>query len=238
MSMPDITSQKQIKAIDAGGLPYIVKTVLGNALGDVFLVCSAIAITVCALAVHTAGIRIMFTMARDGRLPFSSSIARVSGKSKTPVIPALFIGVITLVLLLINIGNQRVFLILTSVAIIMFYIPYMCVTVPLLIRRVRGAWPTAQHGPYFNMRGWGLLVNIVAVLYQTAVVINLAWPRPDVYGTDHWYFQYGAFVFVGGIAIVGGIYYSVRHHGRISEVLAEHRAAGPDMGETPAAAQV
>jgi urea carboxylase system permease len=238
MSMPDILSSKQISAIDAGGLPYIVKTVLGNGLGDVFLVCSAIAITVCALAVHTAGIRIMFTMARDGRLPFSSAIARVSGKSKTPVIPALFIGIITLVLLVINIGNQRVFLILTSVAIIMFYIPYMCVTVPLLIRRIRGQWPTPQHGRYFNLGRWGVLVNVVAVLYQTAVVINLAWPRPDVYGKDHWYFQYGAFVFVGGIALVGGIYYAVRHHGRLSEVLAEHRAAGPDVGETPAAAPV
>ena len=53
--------------------PYIVKYALGSSLGDVFLVCSAIAITVCALAVHTAGIRIMFTMARDGRLPFGSN---------------------------------------------------------------------------------------------------------------------------------------------------------------------
>lgn len=240
MSMPNILAPNTVKAIDAGGLPYIVKTVLGSGLGDVFLVFSAIAITVCALAVHTAGIRIMFTMARDGRLPFSKAIAHVSGKSKTPLIPALFIGVLTLILLVINIGNQRVFLVLTSVAIIMFYIPYMCVTVPLLLKRLRGDWPRREHGPYFSMGKLGLPLNIIAVLYQTAVVINLAWPRPDVYGNDHWYFQYGAFVFVGGIALIGGGYYFARHHGRISEVLAEHRAqATPEqpMGEPPLPAQ-
>ena len=240
MSMPNILQPSTIKAINAGGLPYVVKTVLGTHLGDVFLVCSAIAITVCALAVHTAGIRIMFTMARDGRLPFSRHIAHVSGRSKTPVIPALFIGILTLILLVINIGNQRVFLVLTSVAIIMFYIPYMCVTVPLLLKRMRGNWPRPEHGPYFSMGRFGLPLNIIAVLYQTAVVINLAWPRPDVYGSDHWFFQWGAFVFVGGVAILGGCYYFIRHHGRISEVLSEHRAlAAPEqpMGEPPLTAQ-
>ncbi len=228
MAAPDIFSAKQIAAIDAGGLPYIVKTVLGSTLGNIFLLCSAIAITVCALAVHTAGIRIMFTMARDGRLPFGSSVARVSGKSRTPIVPAIVIGALTIVLLLVNIGNQRVFLVLTSVAIIMFYLAYMCVTVPLLIKRVRGEWPRANHGPYFSMHGAGLAVNVVAVIFQTLVVINLAWPRPDVYGADHWYFQWGAFVFVGGVIGLGAVYYFTTQHGRVSEVLAEHRALPAD----------
>jgi amino acid transporter len=223
MSAPNILSSKELKAIDAGGLPYIVKTVLGNGLGDFFLVCSAIAITVCALAVHTAGIRIMFTMARDGRLPFGSTVARVSGKSRTPIVPALVIGVLTIALLVINIGNQRVFTVLTSVAIIMFYLAYMCVTGPLLLRRMRGEWPRAEHGPYFSMGKAGVAVNVVAVIYQTVVVVNLSWPRPDVYGSDHWYLQWGAFVFIGAIVLIGGIYYFARHHGRLSEVLAEHR---------------
>jgi amino acid transporter len=223
MSMPGIFSGKQIAKIGSLGLPYIVKTVLGGSLGDVFLVCSAIAITVCALAVHTAGIRIMFTMARDGRLPFSKSIAHVSGKSKTPIVPALFIGVLSLILLLINISNQQAFVVLTSVAIILFYIPYMCVTGPLLLKRLRGEWPRSDRGPYFSMGGFGVVVNVIAVLYQTAIVVDLAWPRKLIYG-QQWYFQYGAFEFVGLTVLVGGIYYFVRHHGRISEVLTEHRA--------------
>ncbi len=73
---------------------------------------------------HTAGIRMMFSMARDDRLPAGSAVARVSGKSKTPIVPALVIGGLTILLLVINIGNQRVFSVLISVAIILFYLAY------------------------------------------------------------------------------------------------------------------
>jgi urea carboxylase system permease len=212
------------------GLPVIIKYALGNSFGDVFLICSAVAITVCALAVHTSGIRIMFTMARDGRLPFGSAVARVSGRSKTPVVPAIVIGLLTILLLVINIGNQDVFLVLTSVAIILFYVAYMCVTWPMLFRRLKGEWPLPDAGPYFSMGKAGLLVNAVAVVYQTAVVINLAWPRPVVYGNKHWYYQYGAFTFMALVLIVGGAYYFTSLHGKQSEVLAEHQALPTDAG--------
>ena len=69
--------------------------------------------------------------------------------------PALLTGVLTIALLLVNIGNQRVFYILTSVAIILFYIPYLMVTGPMLVRRLRGQWPRRDHGPYFAHRTLG-----------------------------------------------------------------------------------
>ena len=206
------------------GLPYIVKSTLGSGLGDVFLACSGIAITVCCLAVQTACIRMLFSMARDGRLPFGGVIARVSGRSRTPVVPALLTGVLAIALLLANIGNQQVFTIITSVAIILFYIPYLMVTGPMLIRRLRRHWPRPEHGEYFSMGRWGLPVNAFAVVYGIAMTINLAWPRGAVYGTNHWYFQYGAFVFVGVIGIIGGLYYGLVQRRKPSDVLAEHRA--------------
>ncbi|MBV9047458.1 MAG: amino acid permease, partial [Solirubrobacterales bacterium] len=51
------------KNIGLLGLPYIVKQALGNTAGDVFLYDSAIAITVCTLAVCAACIRMLFAMA-------------------------------------------------------------------------------------------------------------------------------------------------------------------------------
>ena len=175
--------------------------------GDVFLVISLIAITVCSLAVHAGGIRMIFTMGRDNRLPYASAIAKVHGKSKTPLVPSIVIGVITILLLVLNVGNQRAFFVLTSVAIIMFYIAYLCVTGPLLIARLRGKWPTPEHGPYFNLGRWGLVVNVLAVIFQIFVMVNLAWPRPAVYGADHWYFQWGAFTFTGVLGLIGVVYY-------------------------------
>jgi urea carboxylase system permease len=220
MAVGNITA----KEIGTLGLPFIVKDTLGNTLGDIFLIDSAVAITVCCLAVHTAGIRMMFSMARDNRLPLGSSVARVHGKSKTPLVPALVIGGLTIALLLVNIGNQRVFVILTSVAIILFYLAYLCVTGPLLLARRRGAWPRAEHGPYFSMGRWGVAVNAFAVLYQVVAIVNLAWPRVAVYGNDHWYFQYGAFTFIGVFVIIGGLYYVLVQRDKAAEPLPEHRA--------------
>ncbi len=220
MSVPDIHAPQ----LGTSGLPYLVKATLGGSTGDVFLVDSLIAITVCALAVHTGGIRMIFTMGRDGRLPFAAAIAKVHGRSKTPLVPSVVIGVLTLLLLVLNVGNQRAFFVLTSVAIIMFYLAYLCVTGPLLIARLRGRWPSPDHGPYFSLGRWGLLVNLVAVIFQVGVVINLAWPRPAVYGGDHWYFQWGAFTFTGGLGLIGLIYYFLVLRGRPASVLTEHQA--------------
>src|SRR6266567_3596165 len=220
MSVPNIHA----KELGTSGLPYLVKATLGGTVGNVFLIDSLIAITVCSLAVHAGGIRMIFTMGRDGRLPYASAIAKVHGKSKTPLVPSIVIGVLTLLLLVLNVGNQRAFFVLTSVAIIMFYIAYLCVTGPLLIARLRGKWPTPEHGPYFSLGRWGVVVNLLAVVFQIGVMVNLAWPRPAVYGADHWYFQWGAFTFTGLLGALGVIYYLVKHHGRPATVLAEHRA--------------
>jgi urea carboxylase system permease len=198
------------KELSVSGMPYLLKSTLGNTLGDVFLVCSAIAITVCCLAVQTAAIRMIFAMARDGRLPFGDAIAKVSPRSKTPVVPALITGALTIVVLLINIGNQRAFFVLTSTAIILFYIPYLLVTGPMLLRRLRGQWPGPNHGPYFRMGRFGVVVNVFAVLYGLAMTINLLWPRGAVYGTDHWYYQWGAVVTSALILVVGGVALLVR----------------------------
>jgi len=226
------------KNIGVLGLPYIIKQALGNTAGNVFLLDSALAITVCTLAVCTACIRMLFSMARDGRLPFGSSIARVSGRARVPIVPALFVGFMSLVLLALNIANQSAFATLTSVAIIMFYLPYLAVTGGMLRRRLSGQWPRPEHGPYFNLGRWGLPINIFAVVYGTVIAFEIAWPRAAVYGTK-WYFRFGAYEFIGVSFIVGALYYFLVQTKKTPEVLAEHRAevpAVPDQhlsGATP-----
>jgi urea carboxylase system permease len=216
------------KNIGLLGLPFIIKQALGNTLGNIFLIDSAIAITVCALAVTTACIRMLFSMARDGRLPAGSHLARVSGRAKVPIIPALFVGFWALVLLAVNLANQQAFTALIGVAIIMFYLPYLGVTMPMLRRRFRGEWPRPEHGPYFNMGRWGKLVNVIAVVYGLIVAVNIAWPRSAVYGT-HWYFRWAAVEFIGLSYIAGFAYYFLVQRHKGDQVLAEHRAEVPEL---------
>ena len=216
------------KNIGLLGLPYIIKQALGNTTGNVFLIDSAIAITVCTLAVCTACIRMLFSMARDGRLPLGSHLARVSGRARVPIIPALFVGAMSLILLAINLANQSAFLTLTSVAIIMFYLPYLAVTGGMLRKRLRREWPRPEHGPYFNLGRWGLPINIFAVVYGSVVAFEIAWPRAVVYGTK-WYFRFGAYEFIGASFIVGTLYYVLVQKRKGPQVLAEHRAEVPSL---------
>ena len=233
LAMMDVRSLTD-KNIGLLGLPYIVKQALGSTLGDIFLVDAAIAIMVCTLAVETACIRLIFAMARDGRLPFGDAIARVSGRRKVPIVPALVTGIISMALLALNVGNQAAFLTLTSVAIIMFYLCYLGITGPMLVRRLRGTWPRPEHGPYFSLGRWGTLVNFLAVAYGSIVAFNIAWPRAAVYGNAHWYFQYGAYLFIGIVVILGAIWYFTVYARKPIEVIESHRADAQFDLQTPA----
>ncbi|HUJ34758.1 MAG TPA: amino acid permease [Solirubrobacteraceae bacterium] len=219
------------KNIGLLGLPYVIKGAFGSTTGNVFLADTGLAIFVCCLAVQTATIRMLFSMARDNQLPFGSAIARVSGHRKVPVIPALVTGILAIALLAINVGNQSAFLVITGIAIIMFYLAYLGVTGPMLVRRLRGDWPKPDHGPYFSLGRWGLLVNILAVVYGALVAINIAWPRNAVYnavGKPHWYFQWSPVLFIGAVVIIGTLYYFLVQARKPAEVLAEHRANIPE----------
>lgn len=82
LAAPDLAGP----GIATAGLQFIVLAVPGSTIGKIFLVTVVIAITVCAPAVHTAAIRMMFAMARDNALPGGSVLAKVHPRYKTGAI--------------------------------------------------------------------------------------------------------------------------------------------------------
>jgi urea carboxylase system permease len=231
-----ILANKDLKNPNIGllGLPYVIKQAFGNTVGNIFLIDAGIAIFVCCLAVQTATIRMIFSMARDNKLPAGRAVARVSGARKVPIVPALLTGILAIAICAVNVGNQSAFAAITAIAIILFYLCYLGVTLPMLMRRFRGTWPPPNPGKYFTLGRWGMLVNIVAVIFQILVVINLMWPRAAIYnylGAHHWYYRWSAVLFVAAVYIVGSIYYFTVQRHKSSDVLAEHRA---DLPEIPA----
>ncbi len=211
----------------SGGGQLVLLQVFGGIVGPIFLVAIAIAITVCALAVHTAAIRLMFAMARDNALPAGSVLARIDPVRKTPVIPSILIGVLAILILVANAGVPEVFTAVTSVAIIMIYLAYLLVTIPLLRKRLRGQWPDEGQKGYFTLGRWGLPVNILAVLWGGAMAVNLAWPREDVYGAG--WLSYIAFIFIGIVALGGLAWFLLKGRHSLG-CLPEHRAAEIEKG--------
>ena len=219
LAAPDLSAPE---ISESGGLQFIVLTVLGGPLGVALLISIVIAVTVCALAVHTAAIRLMFAMARDNALPGGSRLARIDPKRKTPVVPAVLIGVAAVLILVVNVGSPEIFTAVTSVAIIMIYIAYLLVTGPMLLKRLKGEWPgPGGGGGYFSLGRWGLPVNIIAVVWGAAMAINLAWPREDVYGAG--VLSFIAPIFIGAVIVIGLAWYFARGRHQVG-TLPEHMA--------------
>ncbi|MFN7244771.1 MAG: amino acid permease, partial [Dietzia cercidiphylli] len=118
MAAPSLTDGR----LATEGLPYVLNSVLGNFWGKVLLVVVVVAIFICTLAIQTAATRLMFSMARDGRLPFSSTLSRVNPRTGTPIAPAVLIGLSCIAILLVNMGNAAIFATLASVCIILIYL--------------------------------------------------------------------------------------------------------------------
>ncbi|RMI31005.1 amino acid permease [Nocardia stercoris] len=188
----------------SGGLAYVISAKLDGPAGKVLLTCVAVAISVCTLAVQTAGSRLLFSMARDGRMPFARKLSAVHPRLGTPIWPSVVIGALAIALLVLNLGNAALFATLASVCIVLLYAAYLLVTVPLLVRRVTGTLEPAPAG-LFSLGRFAIPVNAVAVLWGVAMAVNLAWPRTEVYTPSGggWWMLWAAPLFVAVTVAVG-----------------------------------
>jgi amino acid transporter len=176
----------------------------------------------------------MFSMARERALPFHRQLARVNERTGTPVITSIVIGAGAVLALAVNIGQSAIFTALSSLCIAMLYLAYLGVTGPLLVQRLRlrraGFAPGVDEDgqPLFTLGRWGIPLNVLAVLFQLVMVVNLAWPRAEIYDLTggSWWLQYSAILFIAGALLVGAAYHlsSRRRHGCIvlTEVPTSH----------------
>ncbi|OIJ64512.1 amino acid permease [Streptomyces mangrovisoli] len=184
------------------GLSYVLTSSLGDGVGRVLLADVVVAIAVATLAIQTAASRMLFSMARDGQLPFAHRLAKVDARTGMPGAPAVVVGVLAGVLLLMNFASPDAFLAIGTTCIVMLYLAYAMVTGPLLYRRLRGEFTadgTDETGaPLFSLGRWGVPVNALALAYGLLMTVDLAWPRAAVYDPagGHWYFQWFTVLFL------------------------------------------
>jgi hypothetical protein len=126
---------------------------------------------------------------------------------------------------------------------------YLMVTVPMLVARLRrrgkpvlfrrGSLPAdaaragngagTMAGGLFSMGRLGLAVNLVAVVWGVFIVLNIGWPRPEVYGSDPWG-RFAAPMATLALIGVGTLYYRFGLR-KNAGILAEH--ATKDKLELP-----
>jgi len=159
-------------AMKAGyGPAQIIEANFSTAFATIYLLVVSAAIFVCCLSIMAATIRLCFGMARDNTLPVSKPLARVSPTLHTPVWTCIVIAVLAAVPFIKYSGVAIIAIAATG----MIYLSYFLGNLVIMRARLRG-WPKTS-AP-FRLGRWGLLVNVVALLYGGAMLINFAWPRP------------------------------------------------------------
>ncbi|MFJ6389750.1 amino acid permease [Streptomyces sp. NPDC091972] len=212
LAAPSLTDGR----LSVDGLSYVLTSSLGDGVGKALLADVVVAITVATLAIQTAACRMLFSMARDGQLPFAGRLARVNPRTGMPTAPALVVGVLAAALLLLNFASPEAFLAIGTTCIVMLYLAYAMVTGPLLIRRLRGELGSAgtdeEGAPLFSLGRWGVPVNALALLYGLLMTVNLAWPRAAVYDPagGHWYFQWFTVLFLAATLGAGVVWRGLR----------------------------
>jgi hypothetical protein len=161
-------------------------------------------------------------------------------------------GALAIGILLVNVNLPHIIETLCSVAIVWANLAYLLVTLPLLVVRFRD-WPEPEPGPgpgpsapistggtdsgrgpdrLFSLGRFGLPINLFAVVWGIAVIVNVSWPRPSIYGPHPWG-RHAATLSTLAIMGVGVVYYGVFRRQRAG-ILPEHAAEDlliePDAG--------
>jgi amino acid transporter len=162
---------------DGYGPAQIIEANFSTGFATLYLFVVSAAIFVCCLSILAATIRLCFGMARDNQLPFSGLLAKVSPSLHTPVWTCVTLAVISAIPFLKYSGAGTIAIAATG----MIYLSYFLGNLVIMAARLRG-WPgegsggTIKTAP-FRLGRWGILVNIVALLYGGAMLVNFAWPR-------------------------------------------------------------
>jgi len=152
------------------GPVQIIDANFSTGFATLYLFVVSAAIFVCCLSILAATIRLCFGMARDNQLPFSKPLSRVAPGLHTPVVACVVIALLSAVPFIEYAGVSIIAIAATG----MIYLSYFLGNLVIMRARARG-WPKTS-AP-FRLGRWGLLVNIVALLYGGAMLVNFAWPR-------------------------------------------------------------
>lgn len=186
------------------GDPAPIPTVLTAAIGEtgmrIFLIIAVMAFISCVLSLQAAASRLLHSFARDGMLPASPWLSKISERNKVPANALLVASIIPLILTIVIYFAPDTLVPITDFAVAAIYIAFQAVVLSSLIMRFRG-WKPA--GPW-NLGRWGIVVNIAALAYGIWALYELI--VPDMLA------QWG----VGIVIVVGLVYLFIARPGRKS----------------------
>jgi len=175
-----------------------------------------------ALALQASASRMIWSFAREGVLPGSGVLRRLSSGDRLPINAIVLAGVVA-ALLLITTQSEDIYFTLISFTVGGFYIAFAFPLIASVLARREGR---LSSGPW-SLGAKAAPIALVASVWAVFEFVNIAWPR----ATDlPWYQEYGVVLMVVVIGLLGlAVYSSVRGNVRLAdERLKARMASGQD----------
>ncbi|AZO52072.1 MAG: amino acid permease [Mesorhizobium sp.] len=141
-----------------------------------FLAVVAITFFACCISMQAYLGRVIFSLARDGVLPFSRKLASVSEGRKVPLVAMTTMTLIASACLLLGFNEGAVGTMI-SFGTAGLYITFLLVVAAALYARVSGKW---RPDGSLRLGALGTPVNVAALVWLVFETINIAWPRVEL----------------------------------------------------------
>jgi amino acid transporter len=197
LAVPDVNAVMSGKDRDP------VVTVLKSAMGDtgLRLVIAVVSVSFLSalLSLQAAASRLLFAYARDEMIIGSERLRRLSPGRHIPAAALLVAGAIPALIALAAPWLQDAVATIISFAAVGIYIAFQMIVIAALVARCRGWHP----GGPFSLGAWGWPVNVLALAYGIAAIVNMSWPRSP---QDPWFSNFGVVVTSIGVLLCGVTY--------------------------------
>jgi amino acid transporter len=225
------------KVVTAGGIspPEIIQANLSKALATGYLLVVSFAIFVCCLAIQASTIRLAYSMARDKQLPGSRLLSTVHPRTGSPAGACIVVALMAGIFLLKYAGVAFIAIAASG----MIYVAYLLANIAILRARRRGFFAENKG---FSLGRWGTLVNVLAIVWGGAMLVNFMWhrvatnPKPNEtdglldFNIDFLNKIPIQWLVLGAVLIVGAIYYAFARTWIPSPLLDEKKAPEPTSG--------
>jgi amino acid transporter len=217
---------------DGAAVLFTLTENLGAGLGGVLGGAIAIAMAFCGLSSVASAGRMLFAFARDGGVPGSGWIRKVSHRYRTPAnaLTAMVIGAFILTFLAFWVGRGIAVVIVTAVSTIFLYAAY---GVPIYLGMATEGWREKQ---VWSLGRWSRPVAIISLIWIVVLMFLFSFPTS---GNISWPFMVAIVLFLL-------VYYFVWARSRfkgpqamgrdeeLTEIEREFDSAARQLGESPA----
>jgi amino acid transporter len=175
-----------------------VTNVLTNAFGPIGykIVIGVVLISFlsCTMSLQAAASRLTYSYARDKMLFGHKALAKFNQKRHIPPYALALASVIPVIIVFASMLSTNALDKIVSFATLGIYLGFQMVVFAALRARLKGWVPSGE----FTLGRWGMVINVLALAYGVAAMVNMVWPRtPDA----PWYDNY--VVILSGALVVG-----------------------------------